>query len=44
MGIQIHSSGQYLQAARIIQLGAIGKVKEVVKKYADLIEAMYGGQ
>ena len=39
MGIQIHSSGQYLQAARIIQLGAIGKVKEVHswsdKKWGD---------
>lgn len=29
MGIQIHSSGTYREAVRIIQDGAIGKVKEV---------------
>ena len=39
MGIQIHSTGEYQQAARIIQQGAIGKVKEVHawsdKKWGD---------
>ncbi len=39
MGIQIHSKGVYQQAARIIQDGAIGKVKEVHawsdKKWGD---------
>jgi predicted dehydrogenase len=40
MGIQIHSKGVYQQAARIIQQGTIGKVKEVhawsEKKWGDL--------
>jgi predicted dehydrogenase len=39
MGIQIHSQGAYLQAARIIQQGDIGKIKEVhswsEKKWGD---------
>ena len=39
MGIQIHSQGAYLQAARIIQQGSIGKIKEVHswsdKKWGD---------
>lgn len=39
MGIQIHSSGVYQQAVRIIQDGVIGKVKEVhawsEKKWGD---------
>ncbi len=39
MGIQIHSNGVYQQAVRIIQQGAIGKVKEVhawsEKKWGD---------
>jgi predicted dehydrogenase len=39
MGIQIHSQGVYQQAARILQQGAIGKVKEVhawsEKKWGD---------
>jgi predicted dehydrogenase len=39
MGIQIHSTGVYQQAVRIIQEGAIGKVKEVHswsdKKWGD---------
>jgi predicted dehydrogenase len=39
MGIQIHSSGVYQQAVKIIQQGAIGKVKEVhawsEKKWGD---------
>jgi predicted dehydrogenase len=39
MGIQIHSKGAYQQAVRIIQEGAIGKVKEVhawsEKKWGD---------
>jgi predicted dehydrogenase len=39
MGIQIHSKGAYQQAVRIIQQGAIGKVKEVhawsEKKWGD---------
>jgi predicted dehydrogenase len=39
MGIQIHSQGAYLQAASIIQQGAIGKVREVHswsdKKWGD---------
>ena len=29
MGIQVHSSGQYRQAVKIIQAGTIGKVKQV---------------
>jgi predicted dehydrogenase len=39
MGIQIHSQGAYLQAASIVQQGAIGKIKEVHswsgKKWGD---------
>ena len=35
MGIQIHSSGMYKQAVRVIQQGAIGKVKEVHAWSAD---------
>jgi len=39
MGIQIHSAGVYQQAVRIIQQGAIGKVKEIHawsdKKWGD---------
>jgi predicted dehydrogenase len=39
MGIQIHSQGAYLQAARIIQQGSIGKIKEIHswsgKKWGD---------
>jgi len=39
MGIQIHSTGVYQQAARIIQTGAIGLIKEVhawsEKKWGD---------
>ncbi len=39
MGIQIHSQGAYLQAARIIRQGDIGKIKEVhswsSKKWGD---------
>ena len=39
MGIQVHSSSEYQTAVRLIQSGAIGKVKEVhawsVKKWGD---------